>query len=601
MSFLSLSPGLLLSSAGLGPLLHLLVWIHGDWDGDFYLVLFSGLILHTIIAHSLTLLQGPDGLWHYVSALTSVTMELLYVELVYLFSTMTSITLYRLIFHRLTRAGIPGPLLSRVTIFHRVYLTLRSKHRHAIVLQTLHQQYGDLVRVGPNHISVLSASSIDEIHGKGSRCTKGTAYENPTGTCVNWDRNVISHAERRRVWDRALGTEARGQYFGRILSLTNLLVEKLADSYQHDVTEKMPSLGSKAASCEPVQTRPTRVSEHIHRFAFDIMGALCYSTEFGYAQLLNNATHPMIAVIQRYMQLGVYVTMVPWLYCIVGRMWVPDFIAIKWDWIFFDFARSELERRQALRQDVLLNSENCKEKEVSIMSYLLSDEHAERHQMRKLKFKEVVADVLIMTVGGSDTTNSALVHSMYRLAKHQDVQETIYEELGRCWEPGTQLELCTLSNLNYLSAFINEVLRLHPPAASGLPRVVPHGGLTIHGTFIPEGTNLITPTYALQRDERYFEAGEKFLPERWLGQRYLVKDARAFLPFGIGTYGCPGKQLALMEMKIVLASIVRELRIGIPPGIQAKDLEEHVESEWKDCLTTQPAELELLVTRRRQI
>ena len=256
------------------------MWINGDWDGSFYLVAFSGFLLHTLLRLLLPLLVPVTTFSAYASALTSTHNTLLRLGSLYLLSTLVSIAVYRVFFHPLTRAGFPGPLLSRVTIFHRVFLTLRAKHRHALVLQRLHAQYNsDIVRVGPNHLPILSASSIDVIHGKNSRCTKGVAYENPMGECVNWDRDPKSHAERRRVWDRALGKDARERYYERIQGLTGLLTMRLVGqgSPQMDIGKHAQSLSSKAVEGVPHTTLPPiNVNTHIHRFAFDVMAALCF-------------------------------------------------------------------------------------------------------------------------------------------------------------------------------------------------------------------------------------------------------------------------------------------------------------------------------------
>ena len=598
--FAPISPSYLICVV-VGPLSHHLVWVNGDWDGSFYLVAFSGFLLHTLLTLLLPLLVPVTTFSTYACTLSSTHYTLLRLESLYILSTLVSIVVYRVFFHPLTRAGFPGPLLSRVTIFHRVFLTLRAKHRHALVLQRLHAQYkSDIVRVGPNHLSILSASSIDVIHGTNSRCTKGVAYENPMGECVNWDRDPKSHAERRRVWDRALGKEAREKYYERIQELTGLLMMRLGEaSPQIDISKHAQLPSSKAVEVNPQATRPPiSVNTHIHRFAFDVMAALCFSLPHGYQQLHNNTTHPMVPVIQTYMLVGVYAIMVPWLHCTVSRLWVPDWLVQKWDWMFFAFARGEVEKRRVqdrvMRKQAAVVGRKGEVKE-DIMAYLVSSARGSR---RELTNEELITDTLIMTVGGSDTTNSALVHALYRMAKHQDIQQKIHDEVTYVCPPDEKISIAHLNELHYLSALINEVLRLHPPAASGLPRVIPPRGLTVNGQFIPGGTNVITPTYALQRDERYFTAAEKFIPERWTSQKYLVKDARAFCPFGVGVYGCPGKQLAMMEMKLVLASVVRQLSIKVPEGVSEQELESRVAGEWRDCLTTQQAEIELVFETR---
>jgi cytochrome P450 family 628 len=201
-------------------------------------------------------------------------------------------------------------------------------------------------------------------------------------------------------------------------------------------------------------------------------------------------------------------------------------------------------------------------------------------------------------VGGSDTTNSALLHLLYRLAKHNDVQKGVWEEIEGLTNRGEGLSAASVADMPCTTAVIFETLRLHPSAASGLPRIVPAEGATIDGVFTPPGTNIITPTYAIQRDPRYFMDAEKFVPERWTTKRFMVRDPRAFCPFGIGVYGCPGKMLALLEMKIVLASILSKFEIRKPKDVEWPALDRKINDEWKDCLTTQAAHIELCFVPR---
>jgi cytochrome P450 len=93
---------------------------------------------------------------------------------------------------------------------------------------------------------------------------------------------------------------------------------------------------------------------------------------------------------------------------------------------------------------------------------------------------------------------------LFRLAVHHDVQQRIFKQLSYFWVDDKEFNPAMVKHAVYLSAFIIEVLRLHPPAASGLPRVVPCGVLTIDGVLMPAGTNLDTPTYTLQRNDPLF-------------------------------------------------------------------------------------------------
>lgn len=107
---------------------------------------------------------------------------------------------------------------------------------------------------------------------------------------------------------------------------------------------------------------------------------------------------------------------------------------------------------------VMRGSYDAKE---DIMAYLLRTQGSGR----KLTNEELITDTLIMTVRGSDTTNSGLVHAQYRLAKHQDIQQKIHDEVTYVCPTNEKVSIAHLNDLEYLSAFINEVLRLYPPAA----------------------------------------------------------------------------------------------------------------------------------------
>jgi cytochrome P450 len=79
----------------------------------------------------------------------------------------------------------------------------------------------------------------------------------------------------------------------------------------------------------------------------------------------------------------------------------------------------------------------------------------------------------------------------------------------------------------------------------------------------------VIPQYVLQRDERYFPSGDEFIPERWLAsskKEELVKHEEAFFPFQLGRYGCVGKQLALMQLRAVIARIAYDFDMEFAEG-----------------------------------
>ena len=92
---------------------------------------------------------------------------------------------------------------------------------------------------------------------------------------------------------------------------------------------------------------------------------------------------------------------------------------------------------------------------------------------------------------------------------------------------------------------------------------------------IPEQTQVFLHTYSIHRDARYFHTPEVFLPERWFskGAPEGEHDATAFVPFSHGPTICAGKNLALMEMRMLLCWLLRRFRFSKAPGVNYEEWE----------------------------
>lgn len=114
-----------------------------------------------------------------------------------------------------------------------------------------------------------------------------------------------------------------------------------------------------------------------------------------------------------------------------------------------------------------------------------------------------------------------------------------------------------VKSLPYLEACINEGLRLHSTSAMGLARIVPAGGLVVAGRAYKEGSVLSVPSFTIHRDPDVWGADvEAYRPERWFEGNKEAMDT-TFNPFSYGPRACVGKNLATMELKLIIASIFR--------------------------------------------
>jgi cytochrome P450 len=92
----------------------------------------------------------------------------------------------------------------------------------------------------------------------------------------------------------------------------------------------------------------------------------------------------------------------------------------------------------------------------------------------------------------------------------------------------------------------------------GLPRIVPPGGASVVGNWLPDGTFVNIHPLALSRSPDMFYRPEAFIPERWLGtDPAFVKDRHdAVQVLGVGPRSCIGKPLAMAELRLILARLV---------------------------------------------
>lgn len=172
------------------------------------------------------------------------------------------------------------------------------------------------------------------------------------------------------------------------------------------------------------------------------------------------------------------------------------------------------------------------------------------------------AHVTLLIQAGADTTATALGSTLRFLLSHPRVLKKVRDEVeavdsaGKLSNPVAYEESRQL--LTYLGACIKESLRLNPPAPNLFARVVPPGGKTIDGVFVPGETEVTSVSYIVQRDpELYSPDPEAYRPERWLEvdtHRLSEMEAGQFV-FGIGPRVCLGKDIATMELWKLLPEV----------------------------------------------
>ena len=140
--------------------------------------------------------------------------------------------------------------------------------------------------------------------------------------------------------------------------------------------------------------------------------------------------------------------------------------------------------------------------------------------------------------------------------------------------------------LTYLQAVIYEGIRIHPPNFSLTSKRVPSEGDTLHGQFVPGGTEIAQNSWSLLRNEGIFGKDvDVFRPERFLEvdkEKRVEMERVTELLFGYGRWMCPGKFIAFLEISKVVFEVSTTKSLFVWAGCCCEIFDEHVEMELTD-------------------
>ena len=157
------------------------------------------------------------------------------------------------------------------------------------------------------------------------------------------------------------------------------------------------------------------------------------------------------------------------------------------------------------------------------------------------------------------------------MARHPEQQASLRAELDAV-APGRSPSFAELRSLPRLTYVIQEAMRLYPPA--WITDRVALEDDEINGVEVPRGTMIIPFIYGIHHAADYWEAPERFDPERFADARVAGGEAFRYLPFGGGPRLCIGNNFAMLEMQLVVAAWLRRFQFQLVTGqaISAKAL-----------------------------
>lgn len=190
-----------------------------------------------------------------------------------------------------------------------------------------------------------------------------------------------------------------------------------------------------------------------------------------------------------------------------------------------------------------------------------------------LKTSEVQANAFTLFIAGFETTGSSMASLSYLLAKHQDIQDRLREEVLVVLDRDGEFRYDNVLKIKYLDQVICESLRLMPPLLGftnrSCVRDYVHKGMTI-----PAGTSILILHRHMGHDPAFWEEPEKFDPERFSPENRGRIDPAVYQPFGQGPRNCVGMRFAQLEMKLTTAKLLAKYKLFLDDRhIKEKELE----------------------------
>ncbi|KAI1442274.1 cytochrome P450 [Annulohypoxylon stygium] len=495
---------------------HYSLFIHGEWHAQAPYILLSHVGIFLCIPLAKYFMDSSDFI---------TSLEAIFIFCGYVLGLMASIAIYRIFFHRLTKAGFPGPPLARVTKLWHVWVCRASRNHQ--VLYSLNKQYGDFVRTGPSEVAVFHPDVFMATDGPRSECIKSEWYDLLLpDLALNTARDKILHAGRRRQWNSGF-TSKRKQ---RVLKHIKVLDE-----------------------CIQAEANANQVS-HMHDllywFAFDAMGDFVMSKPFG--MLRDQNWHHIVTRLRRASSILGPLGPAPWLVRI-GLKLGPS-LSVLGDWrTTTEWCRKEVKDRL---------TDKSRHLEKDLIHYIMMEGNADQ-TVSKNALTWLNGDSLQAIVAGSAPIANTLLGLLTELGRAPVHSRKIYEELENINNVSDVKELALLPHLN---ACITETLRIYPALVTGGQRKSGKNSVTIAGTVIPPYTTIVSPQWVIARREDCFVRAEEFIPERWTTTPELVLNRAATAPFGTGKYSCLGRHLALDTIRLTVARLVQKYTFEFAPG-----------------------------------
>ncbi|KAK9774578.1 putative Cytochrome P450 [Seiridium cardinale] len=482
---------------------------------------------------------------------------------------------------------VPGPFPAKFTELWRTRrYALGGWHQDIL---DLHRQFGPVVRISPNEVSIVDKEGLVRIFGHGKGTRKASLVFTITLASTWW----------YDVWKIPGVTES---FFSSTDPANHSFLRKrVATAYSmSSILSVEPKIQAVADALwlqlDKLADEDTIVDLHdwTSFFAFDVVGTLGLGEPIGFvhqARDIDGIIRTICHNFWRAANMGNIPGQLIWINnpitqfiaSIVSRGKHESFAKFQ-NWMF-----SHVATRLAEPVGV--------ERDKDLLDHFIS--------MKERDGSSATPGSAMIEIGnligaGADTTSIGIRSVLAQLIVHQNDYQRVREEVDNAHATNDgALPYTVIEKLPYLGACIKEALRLHPSILWQLPREAPAEGVQIAGYHIPSGSAISMSPKAQNRDQSVFGPdADHWNPERWLvgkgNSEANIKEMDRFLvTFGYGSRTCVGRNLALVEINKFVAEFCRRY----DASFVNKDRPYRLVSQW----FSYQADMYIHLSRRRSI
>ncbi|OCK81164.1 cytochrome P450 [Lepidopterella palustris CBS 459.81] len=470
-----------------------------------------------------------------------ITLRGLAIAAISLLLKVLAVCFYRLTYHPL--AKYPGPWLAKLTDWYAAYHAYKGDLQ--LVMCSAHEEYGDIVRFGPNRLLFNSSQGLHDIyHSKHVKKSKGylAIIPAPGAYSVHTSIDKAMHRHKRRVLTQGLSDDVLRKFEPTLMNHIHLYIQRLMEGH-----------GTTAEGWTP----PKNMTPYCDHLTFDVMGEFGFGRDF--EMQIHGGNHFLIdAIAASNVRTSIYAQFPELAKFKLEKILYPNGCIMRQKFLDLtcEFAKERVKIGKDAKQD--------------LFSFVIDFKNPETG--KGFTLPELWSENKFLVVAGSDTSSTVLASTFFYLTHYPECYSKLIYEVRTTFKSADEINSRdVLMKCTYLKACIHETMRMSPPAGGAMWREVEEGGTVIDGEFIPAGFDVGTSMYAIHHNEAYYPDSYTYRPERWIisednTEEDVERVQQAFNPFSLGPRGCVGRGLAYMEISDTIAMVVWNLDFKKPDG-----------------------------------